>query len=616
MVEYCFDIETDGLLEELTTIHCIAMQAVDGSGAPVGDILTANSQGTGDLSIQEALKRLSEADRVVGHNIMGFDIPAVAKVYPGFSVRDAHDTRLLSTLLYPDLKDKDFNARRKAMAAKREPDLPGQLIGRHSLEAWGYRLKEWKGDYAAEMKAKGLDPWAAWNPEMEAYCQQDVVVTVKLLQLFRSKGLSPQAIELEQNLAPIVQRMHQHGWLYDQAAADALESTLMQRRAELEARLQSAVPPWQYVKRRFTPKRDNKRLGYIAGKETTVYGTRIFNPASRDHIADRLTTLYGWKPAEFTDNGKPKVDEEVLAKLKYPIIPDLLEYFVVNKRLGQLTEGNQGWSKVVRKDGRIHGSVNQNGAVTGRMTHMNPNVAQVPKVGVPYGRECRSLFTVPPGKKLVGADASGLELRCLAHFMARWDKGEYAKVILEGDIHSVNQAAAGLPTRDMAKTFIYAFLYGGGDGKIGSIVGKGAKAGGQLRKKFLAGLPALGNLVDGVKAKVANPGYLKGLDGRQLHIRSDHSALNTLLQSAGALVMKQAIVFMDETLQLRGYVPGKNYEFVGMIHDEVQIECDEGLADEIGRVAVASMTRAGQHFGFRCPIDGEYKTGDNWAETH
>lgn len=608
-----FDCETNGLLDELDTIHCISLQEVDETGAPRGPILSANDHGTGEMTVRQAVERLKKAKRVVGHNIAGFDIPAIAKVFPDFKVQAYFDTLLMSTLVYPDLKDRDFKARKKQGA---NPVLPGKLIGRHALEAWGYRLGRWKGDYAAQMAARGLDPWAQWSQEMDDYCDQDVAVTQALFALLMSKGLPTEAIELEQAVAPILSRQQRYGYLFDQEKARELECILVSRRTALEAELRKVIPPWKVVKRKFVPKRDDKRRGYVKGVEVTTYKDVVFNPASRQHIADRLTAMYGWQPQEFTEKGQPKIDEEVLGALKFPIIPLLLEHFIVNKRLGQLAEGDEAWLKAIKKDGRIHGSVNQNAAVTGRMTHSKPNIAQVPKCGVPYGKECRSLFCVPTGKLQVGADASGLELHCLAHFMAKHDGGEYAKVILEGDIHSVNQSAAGLPTRDNAKTFIYAFLYGAGDAKLGSIVGKGRQAGAKLRSKFLAGLPALEKLVRGVKKRAAEKGYLIGLDGRKLHIRSDHAALNTLLQSAGALVMKKALVILDADLQAAGLVPGVHYEFLANVHDEWQIEVDEDKAEFVGKTAQAAIRKAGDHFGFRCPLDGEFKIGRNWAETH
>lgn len=634
-----FDIETNGLLDELKVIHCISLQRVClVTGVPLGEVLSADDKGYGELTLAQALAMLQEADCVIGHNILGFDIPALRKIYPGFRVKRAWDTLLASTLVWADLKDRDFHRLRKTPGC-----FPAQFAGRHSLEAWGYRLGKWKGDYSAAMKALGIDPWAQFSADMSDYCDQDVVVTQALFALQVAKEPSQDAIDLEQAVAPIITRQEQYGFLFDKELADRLECELLLARQTAADKLCAAFPPIvSYVER--IPKRSNKTKGWVKGVPFMEEKVTVFSPGSRDHIAARLEAKYGWKPKHFTPEGKPKVDEEILAALPYPEIPLLLDYLTITKRLGQLASPppkvlkngtvskakrkSEAWRDHVKADGRVHGRVNQNAAVTGRMTHSHPNMAQVPSVqsdkdgnhlhGLAggWGYECRSLFTVPKRKKLVGADASGLELRCLAHFMARFDGGEYARILLEGDIHTANQTAAGLPTRGNAKTFIYAFLYGAGDEKIGSIVGKGKVAGAKLRKKFLEGLPALAKLVNGVKKKANSAGFLVGLDGRKLHVRSDHAALNTLLQSAGALVMKKALVILDETLQAAGMVPGVNYEFVANVHDEWQIEVDEDLAEFVGKTATASITKAGEAFGFRCRLDGEYKIGNTWAETH
>ena len=343
-----------------------------------------------------------------------------------------------------------------------------------------------------------------------------------------------------------------------------------------------------------------------------------FNPGSRDQIAKRFMQR-GWKPADFTPDGRARVDEPILKELAkdgYEEAGPLLEYLMIQKRLGQLAEGNEAWLKLVKADGRLHGRVTTNGAVTGRCTHSKPNLAQVPNAGSPYGKECRELFTVGEGKKLVGCDASGLELRCLAHYMARYDGGAYAKILLEEDIHTANQKAAGLPTRDNAKTFIYAFLYGAGDEKIGKIIGKGQAEGKSIKKEFLDKTPALKKLREAVEQAVEARGYLVGLDGRQLPIRSPHAALNTLLQSAGALIMKQATVLLNRYLEVKGWSFARDYALVGHIHDEVQLEVDEDKADTVGQLAVKAIQDAGRSFNFRCRLDGEYKVGQNWAETH
>jgi DNA polymerase I-like protein with 3'-5' exonuclease and polymerase domains len=335
----------------------------------------------------------------------------------------------------------------------------------------------------------------------------------------------------------------------------------------------------------------------------------VFNPGSRQQIAKRLMTL-GWKPKEFTPSGEAKVDETILSGIDLPEAKLIAEYLLVQKRVSQV----ESWLDAVQEDGRVHGKVITNGAVTGRMTHHSPNMAQVPSSASPWGHECRSCWTVPEGKLLVGADASALELRMLAHYMR---DQEYVKTVTEGsqelgtDVHTKNQRAAGLTTRAQAKTFIYALLYGAGPAKIGAIVGGGAKEGKDLTSAFLRNTPSLQKLRTKVE-KLSAGGTLEGLDGRKLQIRSQHSALNTLLQSAGAIVMKKALVVLNERLQ-RLQIKAN---FVANVHDEWQIECNESDADLVGSMAVSSIKKAGVILGLRCPLDGEYKKGKTWAMTH
>jgi DNA polymerase I-like protein with 3'-5' exonuclease and polymerase domains len=389
---------------------------------------------------------------VWGHNILKFDLAALKLVYPDFDIpiERVRDTLLYSRLLWPELGDRDMGLIR----AKR---MPGKLRGSHGLEAWGYRLKLNKGDYAKEMKAKGLDPWANWNQPMQSYCEQDVEVTQALWELIKTKELPQRAVELEHKFAFIIAKQERHGYSFDKDAAIELYAELAAKRQELDEEIKAFFPPWYVSAGVTTPKRDNKRFGYIEGAKFTKIKLQEFNPSSRQQIADRLIKLYGWEPTEYTESGQPKVDETTLKDLPYPPAKLLSERFVIEKRIGQLAEGQAAWLKLER-NGRIHGSVNTIGAVTGRCTHSSPNVAQVPGCRAPYGERCRRLFRATPGFKQVGADASGLELRCLAHYMARYDGGAYAEILLTGDIHLANQKAAGLPTRDDAKTFIYAFL--------------------------------------------------------------------------------------------------------------------------------------------------------------
>lgn len=601
-----FDIETNGLLNELNRVHLLVIKEA-------GQRHTFRKNNNED-TIADGLKLLAQADRIVAHNAIKFDVPAIKKVYGvSFEPSRVYDTLIVSRLIYADLGDVDTKL-------LKEGRLPGKLYKSHSLEAWGHRLKCHKGDYSAG--------WEAWSQEMEDYCEQDVEVLEKLYNLLESKQYSQKAIDLEHQVAWIIAKQERHGFVFNEQAATKLYAELVQHRMAAELKLKEVFGPLYLPDGKpFTPKRDNKKSGYVEGAVVQKVSLTEFNPGSRDHIARWLKTLRGWKPAVFTNDGKPKVDEDVLKSLPYPESKLLVEYLTIQKRIGQLAEGDQAWLKHVR-NGRIHHSVITNGAVTGRATHANPNLAQVPSVrknkegtilmGLAggYGVESRSLFAVPKGSYLVGADLSGIELRCLAHYMANWDKGAYAKVILEGDIHSENQKAAGLPTRNDAKTFIYAFLYGAGNEKIGSIIGKGAQAGGVLKKKFLAGLPALGKLVDKVQQAASTRGYLVGLDGRRLHVRSSHAALNTLLQSAGGLIAKRALIEFDQLLTERGWQ--ERVHQVAWVHDEIQVEVqgDEAFAKQVGGLAVAAFRKAGEYFEFRMPVDGEFHVGANWAETH
>jgi DNA polymerase I-like protein with 3'-5' exonuclease and polymerase domains len=540
-------------------------------------------------------------DQIVGHNIIGFDIPVIQKLYPWFSIDEKKviDTIVLSRLICSNMYDLDGPR-----------DIPPKMKGSHSLESWGYRLGVMKGEYADWYKQQAGetyqagDEWKEFCQEMLDYCVQDVAVTEAVYKNLTGRGYSQQAIDLEHEVRWICTRMEHSGWPFDVKAAVELYADLVQKRDAIRKQMLDTFEPLVI-----------KRVSEKTGK--TLKDKIIeFNPGSRDQIAYRLTEKYGWKPTEFTPAGKPKVDEEVLATLEYPEAKVLSEYFLLEKRIGQLSEGSQGWLKTER-NGYLHGSINTNGAVTGRCTHSKPNLAQVPAVRSPYGKECRSLYRVQPGFRMVGADLSGLELRALAHFMHRWDSGEYGDVVLNGDVHTMNQKAADLPTRDNAKTFIYGFLYGAGDEKIGSIIGKGRDAGKAIKQKFLKGLPALKKLKDAV-GEASKRGYLKGIDGRHLHVRSAHSALNLLLQSAGALASKRWLIECIHEANRRGLKYGwdGDYTLLGYIHDELQWAVREDLAEEFGKFVVECARRAGDYFNFKCPLDAEYKIGSNWYETH
>jgi DNA polymerase-1 len=596
-VALIFDLETDGLLDEVSKIHCLIIKDTED-----GKVYTYI--GSKPYEMEEGLDHLASGDIIAGHNVIKYDIPVIQKLYPLFSIDPSKvfDTLVATRLIWANIKDTDN-------VLLKQEKLPGKLFGSHSLAAWGYRLGNYKGDYSGG--------WETFSQEMLDYCVQDVEVTASLYQKIIDKNYAQQALDLEHQVAWLMAKQERNGFHFDMKKAAELLGTLVQRRGELERELKEYFGSWEVQLPDFVPARDNKTLGYKKGIPVKKVKTVEFNPSSRDHIADRLITLYGWKPADFTEGGKPMVDEVVLGKLSYPPCKQLTEYLLVQKRISQLNEGGQAWMKCEKK-GKIHGSINPNGAVTGRATHSYPNISQVPSSGSPYGPECRALFTVPDDWLLVGADASGLELRCLAHFMAKWDGGKYAEILLGGDIHTENQKAAGLSTRNQAKTFIYAFLYGAGDAKIGSITGGAASEGRKLKQKFLRSLPALGRLVEAVQG-AAKRGYLVGLDGRHIHVRSSHAALNTLLQGAGALICKKWLVLLEEHLQAAGLKHGwdGDYAFCAWSHDECQIACrTPEIASAVRKMAEDCVLKAGEYFSFRCPTAGESKVGKTWADTH
>ena len=358
------------------------------------------------------------------------------------------------------------------------------------------------------------------------------------------------------------------------------------------------------MKRLSIPKSNNKSRGYVKGVPFTKVKYQEFNLGSRQQIGERLMKL-GWKPKKKTDKGHVIVDEKVLSEIKNIPEAELInEFLLLQKRIAMINS----WIEAVAEDRRVHGRVITNGAITSRMSHQSPNMAQIPAVYSPYGKECRELWTVPSGYKLVGIDASGLELRILSHYMN--DK-EYINEVINGDIHTTNQTLAGLESRDTAKTFIYAFIYGAGNKKLGSICGRSEEYGRKIKERFLKSLPSLKRLRDRVDL-ACRKGYLKGIDQRNLIIRQKHSAVNTLIQGAGAIAMKKALVLLEKRLEKNNIdaLPVAN------VHDEFQYQVKENQAEQLGQLAVQSITNAGKELNIRCPLTGEYKIGNNWKETH
>jgi DNA polymerase I len=462
------------------------------------------------------------------------------------------------------------------------------IDGGHSLKAWGIRLR-------GDEKIDFTDFDAGLSEEMITYCIRDTQLLQKLHKhlMFEMKAFSQQSIDLEHNIAIEIQKQEKYGFLLNMQDAVSLLASLKNRMSTIEEGLQEIFPP--IVTERWSEKTGKQLKDKV----------EVFNVGSRQQIASRLESLgVVWK--QFTENGNKVVNEVTLSEIDLPEAKEVAEYLTLQKRVGLV----EAWIDNADAKNRVHGRVITNGAVTGRCTHSNPNMGQVPAVGSPYGKECRSLWTVPDDSLLVGVDLSGIELRCLAHYM---QDDEWTKELLEGDIHTKNQLAAGLPERSMAKTMIYATLYGAGPAKIGSIVGGGGKEGGVILDNFYTNTPKLQELIDRV-SRIAEKGHIPGLDGRRVIVRSAHSVLNTLLQSCGAVIAKEWVCETHRGLHRAGISRYVNQ--VAFVHDEIQLEAKKQYAEQVAKIAVEAAAVAGKTLKFRVPVDAEAKIGRNWAECH
>lgn len=566
-----FDLETDGLLPDVTKIHLLVTKDID-----TNEVTVYKNE-----TLESGIRKLQEASLLIGHNVINYDLPVIEKLHKQYIHATIHDTLVLSRLLFSNVADLDYSFKR----------VPGKLIGSHSLKAWGIRLGNHKGDYGDKTD------WKEWTPEMEQYCIQDVEVNHTLYNHLMQNVISDKAVDIEMRFAKLMTAQEKFGFKFDIDKAVEFKEYLDSEIDKTQDQINELIPPFD---------RSLKR------KVITV----IFNPRSGDEIASHLTKKYGWKPTIFTDKGKPKCDEDTLSSLPYPEIPLILQYQQLAKIKGMLEDGNNSWFKFVGTDGRIHGHVNSCGAVTGRATHRNPNLAQTPSAKTDLGSRCRSLFTVENGWKLVGTDASGLELRCLAHYLYQYDQGEFRDVLLNGDIHTENQKAFNADTRNDAKTAIYALIYGCSPRKLALTLGRREEEGRELLESYFKRWPQVRKLIGDVQRKAKSFGYLVGIDGRKLHVRSQHAALNTLLQSAGAIVMKVALLRFVYLMSAFNKQLGHHYKLVANIHDEFQVECWKYLANYVAETSVQSIRDAGRALKFNCPLEGESKIGDNWAETH
>lgn len=735
---YVYDIEANGLYKEFTKIHCIRAY----------DLETGVMYRYDEFNepIFRGIALLNNAKELIGHNIIGFDTPALrkySKKFTSWKTIKQFDTIIASKLVCTGLDKQDLG---RVIAGK----MPSNLIGSHSLGSWGYRLDLHKGEYGKrepkETDAEYMERvWEHGCKEMYDYCEQDVLVNVELYKLIQKeiimRGTPQRALDIEHAFAKIISRQERHGVLFDVPKAEKLEQVLrVESTKALNVLLESYTPKWfvkqptanqlawcsidseyaheivktmkrsvveydakgRIIKKEKKNKRKGKEVAVYKSETWFTHGTtsqylvidgmlhhkckianasrkkkvqvptklrdsegcvvlddsgielwttkeinttnllegsyyseviiKEFNPNSSAHVIRWLKDLYDWSPTEFTEAGNPKTDGDTLGALTFEGIDVLQKYQMLLKRLSQLSDGKSALlSKYVKSTNRIHGRCDTLGAVTRRCTHSSPNLAQIPANRAPYGENFRELFIAPKGYKIVGADGSGLELRTLAHYLYWYDEGLYRDVVLDGDIHSKNQLDAGLPTRDDAKTFIYAFLYGAGNEKLGEIVCPNGTAqeknsvGGSLKKKFMEANPPIKNLIEEIKERASTRRFVYDLDGNKLFIRSEHSAPNLLLQSCGAIVMKYWAVEVDRVLQENGLENSDDvihtdrtydYENVLNIHDEAQLEVKDDCAKLVGSLMQEAFPIIGSELEMNIKIEGEAKIGSSWKETH
>ena len=573
MTRYVIDIEADSLDATRIWVACIC-----------------NVDNDKDIrSFRDAASFLDavdlEKDTFIAHNGIDFDFPVLEKLW-NIEIKNKVDTLVLSRLFNPDRS------------------------GGHSLGAWGNRLGFRKIDF---------NKFDEYSEEMREYCEQDVYITVQLYKhlLQESIDFSQQSIELEHSIADIISRQSRYGFYLDQKKAVDLLVETQSKADTIKSNIKKYFAPKVKVIRddlpKYTKSGDISKVGLRQFQYKDIAGPfwsiefEEFNPASHKQVVERMEEA-GWKPTEFTPKGSPKVSEANLATLP-DTAPEPAKKLSEWKMLETRWKTVESWLNALGNDGRVHGKVFSLGAVTGRMTHADPNMANIVAVYKPYGQQSRECWTVPNNDyRICGMDAQGLELRMLAHYMK---DDAYAEEVVNGDPHTVTMQALDIDDRALAKTFIYAFLYGASPSKLGSILNLSQSQGGVIRQRFLNNMPSLQNLLARVE-QVSDRGYIRGIDGRRLYVRSSHAALNTLLQGGGAILCKQWSICMDRAIEKERL----RAKLVNTIHDELQFEVHRQDADRVAELAQSSIREAGHLLKLRVQMDAEAKIGFSWADTH
>lgn len=612
-----FDIEGDNYLDKLTKIHCIVTEDVD----------TNEVKRYRPHEIKKGLKALQDAQVLIGHNILDYDLRAIKKLYPKWTYTgDTYDTLIAAKIAFPDIKNRDFRSKRirRILNLKPQDRTPIEVkalqnIGKHSIEAYGLRMGCLKGDFGKEV---GFE---TFSEDMLSYCEQDVKVNLKLYYRLIEEGIPDDSLKTEQEAQRICLAQTEKGFNFNIDKAYKLEEDLLNRQTELTKLICKDLGGDFLIRLGVkVPKRTTQYKELLRGKYTTgaAYNKiqwKPFNPNSRYDLGQRLISKLGWKPKEFGSDGKPTLSEEILDKMQYPVAKHISEYLMIDKRLGSLSNGNGAWIKLYNEETKsIHGRVNTLGAGTSRCTHSKPNLAQIPAVRAPWGKECRSLFVPPKGMKIYDVDLSGIELRMLAHYLSPWDGGKYGDIIINGDIHQANADAAGIDSRDTMKTIMYARLYGSGMQNLADVSGLPVKVIKEKMANLDKNMPALKSLDDAVKNTIRTKGYVTALDKRRIYCNSEHSALNYLLQSAGAIVAKMWMNYSVYEMSKLGYELGKDYYQVAFIHDQYDWVYDpkQITHETLYKASQDALDRVQEDLKIRIKLDCAACSGDDFSEVH
>lgn len=616
-MDVIFDIETNGYYQDTNELHCIALKRIGVDKEP----LLFSSK---DNNLHIGLDILQNADRLIGHNIIQFDIPVLEKLYPTMNfTHNVLDTINLSMICFPEYP-----------------------ANQHSLEAWGKRLgfekfnpmtgKEYTEEEWKERKKIKDNVWDVYTDEMGAYCQQDVRVTELVLWRCNVDDIEPYVIELDNAFAWIISQQIITGANINKDKLLKLVEQIEKDEKEAERNLLKHLPTFvDYTFKVY--KRDNKNKNIKAGDIEVIEVITPFNLNSTYHWMRYLKDKYNFEPPlvrrKGKDNPTPSLDDEVLASIedKYPEVKDLLLWKKATKIKRMIYSGDTSVYNLLDNNSVIHGKLYVDGTVSGRCSHSKPNLSTMPSVksddngpvkGIKggYAYEVRSFFEARPGFKQVGFDAKGLEYMCLAHYIN--DKHFSVDVIENGDIHTWTQTTLGFETRKQAKTFEYAYLYGAGKKKLAEGLSSGTgktytvKDVDEAISKFAAALPGLEDLQSNLVNQFRTKGTITGLDKRELHAKNEYSLLNLLLQSSGAVVMKQLLVFFIDELNKYGLKLKRDYNILLNVHDEVQAEVRPECIEAYKECAQRAVDRTNEFLKLNCKLQIDIKVGRNWAECH